>query len=124
MPAALRGPWRRLARRELPAVEHGLPPGLRFRGHRLFSGVVGRDQLPRSGRVFFRLVGGRSGDFRDWGAVDGWAAGTAGKLRPAPWRRRVPGHNTPGHNAAPPWLTGSIGPATAVAASAACCSGP
>ncbi|GAA2264020.1 flavodoxin domain-containing protein [Streptomyces atrovirens] len=82
MPAALRGPWRRLAPKELPAVEDGLPPNLRYRGHHLFSGVVGRDQLPRAGGVFFRLVGGRFGDFRDWEAVDGWAAGTAGELRP------------------------------------------
>ncbi|MFD7688633.1 flavodoxin domain-containing protein [Streptomyces sp. NPDC059781] len=84
MPAALRGPWRRLAPKELPAVEDGLPPDLRYRGHRLFSGVVGRGQLPRSGRVFFRLVGGRFGDFRDWEAVDDWAAGIAGELRPGP----------------------------------------
>ncbi|MGV9844389.1 flavodoxin domain-containing protein [Streptomyces fungicidicus] len=81
MPAALRGPWRRMAPRELPVIEEGLVPGLRFRGHRLFSGVVRRDQLPRAGRVFFRLVGGRFGDFRDWTAVDGWAAGIAGELR-------------------------------------------
>ncbi|MGA5187083.1 flavodoxin [Actinospica acidiphila] len=84
MPAALRGPWRRLAPRELPAVEHGLPPNLGHRDHRLFSGTVGRDQLSRSGRVFFRLVGGRFGDFRDWAAVDDWATGIAGELRPAP----------------------------------------
>ncbi|MEU3158746.1 flavodoxin domain-containing protein [Streptomyces griseoincarnatus] len=49
MPAALRGPWRRLAPRELPAVERGLPPNLGHRDHRLFSGTVGRDQLSRSG---------------------------------------------------------------------------
>ena len=84
MPAALRGPWRGLAPKELQAVENGLPPDLRFRGHGLFSGVVGRDQLPRSGRVFFRLVGGRFGDFRDWEAVESWAAGIAGELRPGP----------------------------------------
>ncbi|MFF7114453.1 flavodoxin domain-containing protein [Streptomyces albogriseolus] len=84
MPAALRGPWRRLAPLELPTVEHGLPSKLGHRGHRLFSGTIGRDQLPRSGRVFFRLVGGRIGDFRDWAAVDDWAAGIAGELRPAP----------------------------------------
>ncbi|KES04325.1 flavodoxin [Streptomyces toyocaensis] len=81
MPAALRGPWRRLAPKELPAIEEGLPRDLRSRSHRLFSGVVERDQLPRAGRVFFRLVGGRFGDFRDWEAVDLWAGGIAGELR-------------------------------------------
>ncbi|MFI8091023.1 flavodoxin domain-containing protein [Streptomyces sp. NPDC086080] len=81
MPAALRGPWRRLAPKELPAIEDGLPPDLRHRGHRLFSGVVGPDQLPRTGRVLFRLVGGRFGDFRDWDAVEAWATDIAGELR-------------------------------------------
>ncbi|WP_149550183.1 flavodoxin domain-containing protein [Streptomyces marokkonensis] len=83
VPAALRGPWRRLAPGELPAIEEGLPPDLRPRGHRLFSGVVERGDFPRAGRVFFRLVGGRYGDFRDWEAVDLWAGGIAGELRSA-----------------------------------------
>ncbi|EMF29725.1 flavodoxin-like protein [Streptomyces gancidicus BKS 13-15] len=81
MPAALRGPWRRMAPKELPVIEKDLPPGLVYRSHRLFSGVVERDQLPRTGRLLFRLVGGRFGDFRDWEAVDAWAAGIAGELR-------------------------------------------
>ncbi|MCX2924077.1 flavodoxin domain-containing protein [Streptomyces sp. NEAU-W12] len=81
MPAALRGPWRRMAAKELPAIEEGLPPGLGYRSHRLFSGVVEGDQLPRTGRLLFHLVGGRYGDFRDWRAVDGWATAIAGELR-------------------------------------------
>lgn len=81
MPAALRGPWRHMAPKELSVIEKDLPPGLVYRSHRLFSGVVERDQLPRTGRMLFRLVGGRFGDFRDWEAIDAWAAGIAGELR-------------------------------------------
>lgn len=81
MPAALRGPWRRMAPREVPVIEKGLPPRLVYRSHRLFSGVVGRNHLPVTGRLLFRLVGGRFGDFRDGEAVDAWAAGISGELR-------------------------------------------
>ncbi|MFI0508971.1 menaquinone-dependent protoporphyrinogen oxidase [Streptomyces canus] len=80
MPAALRGPWRRLAPKEVPVIEDRLPDGLRFREHRLFSGVVTRAQLPRTGRLMFRLVGGRFGDYRDWAAIDAWASEIAGAL--------------------------------------------
>jgi menaquinone-dependent protoporphyrinogen oxidase len=80
MPAALRGPWRRLAPKEVPVIEEGLPGGLAFRGHRLFSGVITRDQLPRTGRIMFRLFGGRFGDHRDWSAIDHWASEIAGAL--------------------------------------------
>ncbi|MFC5957228.1 hypothetical protein ACFP51_22955 [Streptomyces pratens] len=81
MPAALRGPWRRMAPKELPAIEEDLPSDLRYRGHRLFSGVVEPNRLPGAGRLVFRLMGGRFGGFRDGEAVDGWTTGTAGELR-------------------------------------------
>ncbi|GAB2784221.1 flavodoxin domain-containing protein [Streptomyces chlorus] len=81
MPAALRGPWHRMAPKELPAIEEGLPPNLRYRGHPLFFGVVERNQLSRAGCLMFRLVGGRFGDFRDWEAVDSWTTAVAGELR-------------------------------------------
>ncbi|MFJ9661248.1 flavodoxin domain-containing protein [Streptomyces griseoflavus] len=81
MPAALRGPWRRMAPREVPAIEKDLPPRLVYRSHRLFSGVVEPSHLSATGRLLFRLVGGRFGDFRDGEAVDAWAAGIAGELR-------------------------------------------
>ncbi|WP_406728551.1 flavodoxin domain-containing protein [Streptomyces sp. GD-15H] len=81
MPAALRGPWRRLAPKEVSAIEEDLPSDLRYRGHHLFSGVVEPDRLPRAGRLMFRLMGGRFGDFRDGEAVDGWTTGIAGELR-------------------------------------------
>ncbi|MGW6316571.1 MULTISPECIES: flavodoxin domain-containing protein [unclassified Streptomyces] len=80
MPDALRGPWRRMAPKEIPVIVESLPGGLSYRGHRLFSGVVSRDQLPRTGRILFRLVGGRFGDYRDWDAIDAWASGIAEQL--------------------------------------------
>ncbi|MFJ9909639.1 flavodoxin domain-containing protein [Streptomyces sp. NPDC101152] len=74
MPAALRGPWKRLAPREVPVIAKSLPGDLPFREHRLFSGVIAPAHLPPTGRIMFRLVGGRFGDYRDWDAVDGWTA--------------------------------------------------
>ncbi|MFI1566539.1 flavodoxin domain-containing protein [Streptomyces sp. NPDC020490] len=80
MPAALRGPWKRMGPQEEPLIVRALPGDLPYRGHRLFSGVVRPAQLPLAGRVVFRLMGGRFGDFRDWDAIDRWAAGIAGEL--------------------------------------------
>ncbi|MGW3115812.1 flavodoxin domain-containing protein [Streptomyces sp. NPDC001107] len=80
MPGALRGPWRRLAPREIPVILETLPRDLAYRDHRLFSGVITREQLPLSGRIGFRLVGGRFGDYRDWDAIDGWGSGIADEL--------------------------------------------
>ncbi|MFI6402281.1 flavodoxin domain-containing protein [Streptomyces sp. NPDC050548] len=80
MPGALRGPWKRLATKEIPVIVERLPGELPFRDHQLFSGVVSRDQLPLTGRILFHLVGGRFGDYRDWDAIDGWASGIADEL--------------------------------------------
>jgi menaquinone-dependent protoporphyrinogen oxidase len=80
MPAALRGPWRHLAPKEIPVIEEGLPGGLYFREHRLFSGVIAKAQLPRAGRIMFRIVGGRFGDYRDWAAIDAWSSEIADAL--------------------------------------------
>ncbi|MFE7172921.1 flavodoxin domain-containing protein [Streptomyces sp. NPDC057616] len=80
MPAALRGPWKRLAPKEEPVIVESLPGGLPYRDHRLFSGVIAPEQLPFTGRLMFRLVGGRFGDYRDWAAVDTWTAAIAGDL--------------------------------------------
>jgi menaquinone-dependent protoporphyrinogen oxidase len=41
--------------------------------HRFFLGALDSAELPLLQRVVFRLRGGRSGDFRDWAAVDAWA---------------------------------------------------
>ncbi|MFG2549359.1 flavodoxin domain-containing protein [Streptomyces sp. NPDC048581] len=80
MPGALRGPWKRLGPMEAPVIVQSLPAGLSYRGHALFSGVIRASQLPLGGRIRFRLLGGRYGDFRDWAAVDGWTAGIAAEL--------------------------------------------
>ena len=80
MPGALRGPWKRLAPKEKPVIVESLPRDLTFRDHRLFSGVIARGHLPRTGRIMFHLVGGRFGDYRDWDAVDRWASGIADEL--------------------------------------------
>ncbi len=80
MPGALRGPWKRLGPVEAPVIVRSLPAGLRYRSHELFSGVIRASQLPLGGRIRFRLMGGRYGDFRDWEAIDGWGAGIAAEL--------------------------------------------
>ncbi|MBB1246155.1 flavodoxin domain-containing protein [Streptomyces durbertensis] len=79
MPGALRGPWKGLAPKEIPVIEEGLA-GLPRREHRLFSGVVAPWQLNRLGRLLFRLVGGRFGDYRDWAAIESWAVEIAEAL--------------------------------------------
>ena len=64
---------------------------VRPRGTRLFTGVVSREQFPRSGRAALRLMGGRYGDFRDWPDIDAWADGISASLMegtcpPEPWQ--------------------------------------
>ena len=81
MPGALRGPWRRMADEEKPAITRDLPGNISYQGHRLLSGVIAREHLPFTGRVAFRLMGCRYGDFRDWAAIDAWAAEIARELR-------------------------------------------
>ncbi|WP_420077890.1 flavodoxin domain-containing protein [Streptomyces sp. JL3001] len=80
MPGALRGPWKRLGPMEAPVIVRSLPTDLSHRGHRLFSGVIRAAQLPLGGRIRFRLMGGRYGDYRDWDVIDAWAAEIAGEL--------------------------------------------
>lgn len=82
MPGALRGPGRRMADKEIPVIVESLPGDLSYWDHRLFSGVVVRDQLPVIGRILFQLLGGRFGDYRDWDAIDAWASGIADGLAP------------------------------------------
>ncbi|GAA3939020.1 flavodoxin domain-containing protein [Actinomadura viridis] len=80
MPAALRGPWKRMGPREGPKITATLEKTARLRDHRLMSGVVGREQMSRAGHLVFRALGCRYGDYRDWAAVDGWADDIAGRL--------------------------------------------
>jgi menaquinone-dependent protoporphyrinogen oxidase len=48
--------------------------------HRHFAGVVARSDWPLGGRIFFRLMGGRYGDHRNWVAIEGWAERIASRL--------------------------------------------
>ncbi|HEU5023499.1 MAG TPA: flavodoxin domain-containing protein [Spirillospora sp.] len=81
MPAALRGPWRAFADREATAVLVGPLAGIDARDHELFSGVIAPEHLPRTGRVLFKAMGCKYGDYRDWALVDAYAAGVAEALR-------------------------------------------
>ncbi|WP_026405341.1 flavodoxin domain-containing protein [Actinomadura rifamycini] len=87
MPAALREPWRRLAPKEEKDVTEPLLRLLSPEGHRLFSGVIRPEHLPHSGRLMFRALGFRYGDYRDWDDVRRWADEIARNL--ASNRRRA-----------------------------------
>lgn len=71
---------RRMTSLEAGKVEQGFPTGFRARGHRFFGGIVETTGVPLWGRVFWRLVGGRPGDHRDWPAVEGWARQIAAEV--------------------------------------------
>jgi menaquinone-dependent protoporphyrinogen oxidase len=86
MPGALRGPWRKLAMLEEPKVIADFRDAVGPRDHRLFSGVVHRDDLPFTGRLIFRAMGCRYGDFRDWAQIDAWADHIAARLAGEPGR--------------------------------------
>jgi menaquinone-dependent protoporphyrinogen oxidase len=50
------------------------------REHRVFDGKLDRSGLSRAQRAVARVVGAAQGDFRDWAAIDEWAAGIARTL--------------------------------------------
>jgi len=50
------------------------------REHRYFHGALDGADLPLLQRVAFRLRRGRTGDLRDWPAIDAWADGIAQQL--------------------------------------------
>lgn len=81
MPASLPGRMRGWAMQEEPLVLASLEPATRPRGHRLLAGVVEREHLSSRGRAAFRMLGGRYGDYRDWGEVEAFADEVAGALQ-------------------------------------------
>ena len=83
---------RRLTDLEITRVEQGFPATLRGREHRLFAGVVRMAALALWGRVFWRLIGGRDGDHRDWAAIDRWTSGIAAEIARM---RNLPGRGRP-----------------------------
>ena len=73
--------------------EDGLSPDARHldevhelvhaREHRFFLGALDTADLPLLQRLTFRMRGGRSGDFRDWAAIEGWTDEIARQLAAA-----------------------------------------
>jgi menaquinone-dependent protoporphyrinogen oxidase len=49
---------------------------------RVFGGVFRREHTSRKGDIILRAMLGRYGDYRDWDAIDHWAAGIASQLAP------------------------------------------
>lgn len=79
--AAPGGPVSRaVVRMEVERIERGFPHGVAPREHRVFAGVVVVDGLPLWGKLFWRAIGGRPGDHRDWPAIDRWSADVAAAL--------------------------------------------
>ncbi|MBB3084430.1 flavodoxin domain-containing protein [Geodermatophilus sabuli] len=79
--AAPRGPISRaVVGMEVQRIEAAFPSGLSPRGHLVFAGIVAMAGLPLWGRVFWRAIGGRPGDHRDWPAIDRWAGEIAAAL--------------------------------------------
>jgi menaquinone-dependent protoporphyrinogen oxidase len=72
---------RRLTSSEVRRVETAFPSGLRPREHRFFGGIVEMTGTPLWGRLFWRVMGGRAGDHRNWPAIDAWAEAIAAELQ-------------------------------------------
>lgn len=51
------------------------------RGHRVFAGCIDRRRLGLAERAIVRALHVPDGDFRDWEAIDAWAAEIAAALR-------------------------------------------
>lgn len=73
------------------------------REHRMFGGKLDPTTLPFGQRMGLALFRGMRGDFRDWDAIRGWAAGIADALHETPARtgRGTDGAH-PGRGAHPP----------------------
>jgi len=80
----------RMTASEVRRVEKEFPRGIRPRQHRFFAGIVELRGVPLWGRLFWRAMGGRAGDHRDWPAVDAWAREIAGRLVGDPAATGVP----------------------------------
>ena len=71
---------RTMTDRELRRVARSFPPALALRGERMFGGIIDLEHTPLWGRLFFRAMGGRAGDHRDWASVEAWAEEIAAAL--------------------------------------------
>lgn len=72
----------RALRKETPELA-GFRAAIAPREHRNFAGSIARSHWSTSGRVFFRAMGGRYGDFRNRAAIEAWADRIAAQLVPA-----------------------------------------
>ena len=70
----------RAMRKETPEVAE-LRRLLHPREHRNFAGAITRSHWAAAGRAFFRAIGGRYGDHRNWAAIDAWADRIAAQLQ-------------------------------------------
>lgn len=84
MPGALRWPLSLFAAAEEPKLLAQFEGLIEPVAHRLFSGVIAPGHLPRTGRVLFKAIGGRYGDYRNWPEIEAWARQIAAALSPRP----------------------------------------
>lgn len=71
---------RMLVDRERSRVERAFPVGFTPRDHQVFRGIVVMTGIPLWARLFWRLMGGRPGDHRNWAKIDSWATCIAADL--------------------------------------------
>ncbi|GAA1072678.1 flavodoxin domain-containing protein [Kitasatospora arboriphila] len=72
---------RRLKSRSDPELPAALLAAVAPGGRHDFAGAVAPEHWPATGRLVFRLMGGRYGEHTDWDEVDAWAAAVAAELR-------------------------------------------
>ena len=68
---------------EDPAEVGALVSSTHARGHRLFAGSLDRHQLGFAEKAVVTALRVPDGDYRDWAAIDAWAARIATDLTPA-----------------------------------------
>lgn len=67
-----------------PSLAEKLVASTHAHGHKLFAGKLDTGTLGFTEKLPVKMAGGREGDWRDWDAVDTWAASIADQLcRPA-----------------------------------------
>lgn len=84
MPAALPRRFRTWAATEEGKAIVGFRSYFLPRATRLFSGVYRPEHTPWPGRLLFRAMGGRFGDYRDWECIETWAREIAQALDSEP----------------------------------------
>ncbi len=79
-----------------PPLPAGDPAGVRSiielvrpRGHRVFGGRIDPSEMHLAEKAILKLVRAPSGDFRDWTAIDAWAAEIAATLAAEARQRTV-----------------------------------